>query len=135
MGDVLEHFEKRDGERLIRELYERANKCVLLTYPTNACARERVWGNDAEAHRSVWTRRDFRQYEHMSYTTLEDRADVVALSKSVHQAPFLVGCMAARRRVGWKGKLTNAVVNVFGPSIASSLVGRIVGRRIALRTE
>jgi len=135
MGDVLEHFEKHDGERLIRELYERANKCVLLTYPTNACAREGVCGNEAEAHKSVWTRLDFRQYKHMSYTTLEDRADVVALAKSPHQVPFLVACMAARRRIGWKGKLTNALVNVLGPSLASSLVGRIVGHRIALRAE
>ncbi len=135
MGDVLEHFEKHDGERLIPKLYEHANKCVLLTYPTNATSREGFWGNDPEAHRSVWKQKDFQRYSRMSYTTIEDRADVVALAKPHHQAPFLVGCMAARRRPGWKGKAANALVRTLGPGLASSLVGHIVGRRIALRAE
>ena len=135
MGDVLEHFEKDDGGRLIPKLYEHANKCVLLTYPTNAAGREGSWGNDPEAHRSVWKQEDFQRYSCMSYTTIEDRADVVALAKPPHETPFLVGCMAARRRAGWKGKAANVLVRTLGPGLASSLAGHIMGHRIALRTE
>jgi len=135
MGDVLEHFEKDTGHLLIRKLCKHAEKCVLLTYPTNAKPRPGLMGNEAEAHRSVWTRADFRGHERVSYTTVEDRADIVAIAKPPCEAPFLVGCMAARRRTGWKGKLSTALVRTVGPSMASAVAGYLLGRRIALRTE
>ncbi|MEE9297264.1 MAG: class I SAM-dependent methyltransferase [Phycisphaerae bacterium] len=135
MGDVLEHFEKRAGELMINKMYEHADKCVLLTFPTNAPPREGFWGNKEEAHLSVWTRDDFRRYGRVGYTTIEDRADVVAIAKPPHQVPYLVACMAARRRSGWKGKLATALVRAVGPSAASTMVGRVLRRRIALRAE
>jgi hypothetical protein len=134
-GDVLEHFEKGDGRRLVRMLYDHAEKCVLLTYPKNAASREGVWGNECEAHLSVWTREDFEEYERVGYTTVEGRADVVAIARPPHRTPFLVGCLAARRLEGWKGKAASMLVRTLGPDIASSVAGRIAGRNIALRCE
>lgn len=135
MGDVLEHFEKEDGQRMIRKLYEHANKCVLLTYPRQAKRRDGFMGNPAEAHLSDWSRGDFDGYPSVAYTVLEGRADVAALAKPPCELPFLVGSFAARRRTGWKGKIASALVRTLGPSAASSLASRLLGRRIALRTE
>jgi len=135
MADVLEHFDKADGERLIGKLYDHADKCVLLTYPKNAKPRRGFHGNDAEAHRSTWTRADFRSFEPVGYTTVEDRADVAAIAKPPHNTPFLVACMAARRRTGWKGTLARALVRSIGPSAASAVAGALLGRSVALRAE
>lgn len=135
MGDVLEHFEKSDGKKLIGKFHDHADKCVLLTYPKNAKRRDGLFGNEAEAHLSAWTRADFRRFERVAYTTIEDRADVVAIAKAPHETPFLVGCMAARRRSGWKGTVATALVRMVGPTMASSLARIVSGRRIALRAE
>ena len=135
MGDVLEHFEKADGQRLVAKLYDHADRCVLLTYPTLAESRVELFGNEAEAHRSVWTRQDFVSYERVSYTVVEDRADVCAIAKPGQELPFLVSCFAARRRKGWKGRLGTVLVRTLGKSKASSLVSRLTGERVALRAE
>jgi hypothetical protein len=120
---------------LIDRFYEHANRCVLLTYPTNATPRDGLHGNEYEAHRSVWTRKDFRRFDRVGYSVIEDHADVCAIAKPPHDPPYLVGSFAARRRSGWKQALSNALVKTLGPSKASSLVSRISGRSIALRTE
>jgi len=135
MGDVLEHFEKQPGTMLVRKLYDHADKCVLLTYPANAKPRGGLLGSQAEAHLSVWTRDDFREYDRVAYTVVEERADIAAIAKPPHRPPFLVGCMAARRREGWKGKLVTALVHTIGPKAASTIAGKLLRRRIALRTE
>lgn len=135
MGDVLEHFDKADGQRLIHRLYEHAEKCVLLTYPKAAKRRGGLLGNAAEAHRSVWSRSDFGACPRIAYTTLEDRADIVALAKPPHDPPFLVGCFAARRRKGWMGAIVNLLVRTLGPTASSAMAERLFGRRIALRAE
>ena len=135
MGDVLEHFDKPEGKRLIGQFYQRANKCVLLTYPANAAQRGPLLGNPAEAHRSVWRREDFDEYEQVAYTCLENRADVCAIAKPPHTPPFLVGCFAARRRTGWQGRIATALVRTLGPGAASSLTTRFLRRPITLRSE
>ena len=62
MGDVLEHFDKPIGERLLDKLYEHTNKCLLLTFPPNCRTNDSVIGNPYEAHRSAWNGSDFRRF-------------------------------------------------------------------------
>ena len=135
MGDVLEHFTKDDGRRLVRKLYDHADRCVLLTYPTGSVLRGPVLGNPAEAHRSTWRRADFDEYERVAYTVVEDRADVCVIARPPHEPPFLVGCFAARRRRGWKGRIASALVNALGPSRASRLASAFSGEPVVLRAE
>jgi hypothetical protein len=135
MGDVLEHFEPDAGRELVRKLVDHADRCVLLTYPRHAKRRGPLLGNEAEAHHSRWYREDFSGYERVAYTTLEDRADVCAIAKPPHDPPFLVGCFAARKRTGWKGRIAESLVRVFGPSRASKLATIMQGERVALRIE
>ncbi|NOX59823.1 MAG: class I SAM-dependent methyltransferase [Planctomycetes bacterium] len=135
MGDVLEHFPKDAGRRMIQKLYDHANGCILLTYPRCAQAREGILDNPAEAHLSTWSKEDFSKYPNVAYTVLEDRADVCAIAKPDHALPFLVGCFAARKRTGWKGAVSNGLVKLLGSSRASAAVSRLTGERVALRTE
>ncbi|HNO78524.1 MAG TPA: class I SAM-dependent methyltransferase [Phycisphaerae bacterium] len=135
MGDVLEHFTKEDGQRMIQKLYEHATKCVLLTYPRDAQKRDGILENPAEAHLSTWSDEDFKPFPRFAYTVLENRADVCALAKPPFDPPFLVGCFAARKRTGWKGVVANGLVSILGPSKASAIVSKLAGERIALRKE
>jgi hypothetical protein len=135
MGDVLEHFTKDAGRRMIQKLYDHADKCVLLTYPRDAQERDGILGNPAEAHLSTWSAGDFEEFPRISYTVLENRADVCALAKPPHTPPFLVGCFAARKRHGWKGAVANGLVNLLGATEASTIVSKITGERVALRKE
>lgn len=135
MGDVLEHFPRDAGRRMIQRLYEHADRCVLLTYPHDAKKRDGILGNPAEAHLSTWSREDFAEYPKVAYTVLEDRADVCALAKPPHGLPFLVGCFAARKRTGWKGTVSNSLVKLLGSSRASTIVSKLTGQNIAVRAE
>jgi hypothetical protein len=60
IGDVIEHFEKSDGLRLLRTLLTR-NRNVLVTTPFDFFDQE-VEGNPYQRHRSHWTIDDFRTW-------------------------------------------------------------------------
>ncbi len=135
MGDVLEHFPKEAGQRIIRKLYEHANKCVLLTYPRDAESRDAILGNPAEAHLSTWSERDFDDFPRVAYSVLENRSDVCALARPPQDLPFLVGCFGARKRRGWKGMVANGLIELLGQSKASAVVSKLTGEQVALRKE
>ncbi len=59
MGDVLEHFEKAAGTRLLHELLAKARKALVIVTPRGTQEQGEVLGNPHEEHRSGWTPRDF----------------------------------------------------------------------------
>ena len=133
MGDVLEHFDKPVGERLLDKLYEHTNKCLLLTFPPNCRANDSVIGNPYEAHRSAWNGKDFRRFPQAEYKLLEGRAALVAITKPPHTPPLLTPCFGARRRKGWKGLATSFLVRTLGPVNASRLATWLAGEPRILR--
>lgn len=62
-GDVLEHFDKYNAERLLENAIAHANKAVLIHVPLGT-----DWpqgprdGNDYETHLSTWNLSDLRRY-------------------------------------------------------------------------
>jgi hypothetical protein len=77
LGDVIEHFEKDDGLRLLRALSGR-NRNVLVTTPLHFFEQE-LPGAPYETHRSHWTREDFAEWPH-DYDVIGGSAIVVALA-------------------------------------------------------
>lgn len=132
MGDVLEHFEKDEGRRLVRKLYDHADRCVLLMFPPDCDRNEDVLGNPYESHRSGWNRRDFSSYENVAFRVLEGRTAMVALTKPGCVAPILTPSFAGRARTGWKGWVSRSLVRVMGADRASAVVSRVTGRKIVL---
>jgi 2-polyprenyl-3-methyl-5-hydroxy-6-metoxy-1,4-benzoquinol methylase len=61
LGDILEHFEKEDGHRLLAELFKHTKNIVVST-PSGYKAQSRIGGNSNEAHKSGWTMKDFKRY-------------------------------------------------------------------------
>lgn len=57
--DVLEHFERDDGLRLLELMRERGRNYIVST-PRHAGPQGAEYGNEWETHRSQWHPRDFR---------------------------------------------------------------------------
>lgn len=71
-GDVIEHLDKCDGERVIRELYEKAERALMVNIPLGeGWEHPEQYGNPGELHRSTWEESDFQDYPHLaSYSEL-----------------------------------------------------------------
>ena len=55
--DVLEHFEKHQGENLLHKIL-RKNDGVLISTPKKPSSQKDAFGNVYETHRSKWTKGD-----------------------------------------------------------------------------
>lgn len=70
MIDVLEHFDKKIGQELLRKLVSHANKAVIISTPMNPGKQDEYLGNSFEAHKSKWFVKDF-QYFDMHYSLID----------------------------------------------------------------
>ena len=62
-GDVIEHLDKDDGRTVLRILYEKAGKALLVNIPLgDGWEHGEVHGNPGELHRSQWECEDFLAY-------------------------------------------------------------------------
>ena len=61
--DVLEHFDKKDGLRLIDELLKITNKSIIISTPLYPAEQGDYLGNDLETHKSRWNIIDFVDYD------------------------------------------------------------------------
>lgn len=62
MADVLEHFTKADGRRVLTEALGKANRGVLVVTPAIDFEQGPEFGNPYEVHQSFWTPDDFARY-------------------------------------------------------------------------
>ena len=61
--DVLEHFEKEEGKRFIKELMSHVNKSLIISTPRYPAKQEEYLGNKYEEHKSKWSIIDFIDYD------------------------------------------------------------------------
>ncbi|WP_147819130.1 class I SAM-dependent methyltransferase [Salidesulfovibrio onnuriiensis] len=59
MCDVLEHFGREQGERVLEECL-RVSRNVLVSVPRDVTEQGAAFGNEHERHRSSWTETDFQ---------------------------------------------------------------------------
>lgn len=79
--DILEHFDKPEGRRLLSELKRVAKRAVLVSTPKEFMHQE-VEANPYENHRSCWTREELQQ-EGMTELLENDMSWVVVQRKSM----------------------------------------------------
>jgi len=71
-GDVIEHFEKKEGEELI-ELCIEKGRCVLITVPIGKhWAQSGTPENPYEEHKSIWYNSDFTKYKYNKIKSFTD---------------------------------------------------------------
>ena len=56
LGDVIEHFTKEEGKRILSEI--EYDKLIIIT-PKVVSTQEAVYGNSFETHKSSWSKEDF----------------------------------------------------------------------------
>ena len=78
MGDIIEHLEKEQGSKLLRDAIAKANKAVVVSTPRGDTGQEDLCGNELERHRSVWSAKEFRAFEEARVITIE-RATLIAV--------------------------------------------------------
>lgn len=61
--DVLEHFEKGAGRRVLADMQTRVapGGCLLVTTPASFFPQDAVYGNERERHCSYWSESDLTQ--------------------------------------------------------------------------
>lgn len=126
--DVIEHFEKEDGYRVLERLLE-VSRNVIVATPYGFAPQDDIFGNPLEIHRSGWVSRDFARYPSRIVRRVE------------HKLLCFVGkdALLVRRRVR-KGKLlrmmreNRAVSLAFSAAKASGLTDvRAVRERLGLK--
>ncbi len=62
-GDVIEHLEKDEGKQVLRQLYDKAQRALLVNIPLGeGWEHPEAHGNPGELHRSQWYPEDFLPY-------------------------------------------------------------------------
>ncbi len=79
MIDVLEHFEKEEGKKLIEELLEKTNY-LLISTPKIVEEQKDTFGNKYEIHKSSWTKNDFKKISNTLFEK-DTYSHIVVLSK------------------------------------------------------
>jgi hypothetical protein len=75
LGDVLEHFEKDAGRKIVEAIKPRVAEggCLLVATPAKFRPQEAVYGNERERHRSLWSPDDLADLGfHVECTGSED---------------------------------------------------------------
>ncbi len=58
LTDVLEHFEREDGEEVLAEIRHRARRAAVVSTPTTPYPQGAFLGNPYETHRCTWSQRE-----------------------------------------------------------------------------
>ncbi|MGM9926131.1 MAG: glycosyltransferase [Bacillus sp. (in: firmicutes)] len=62
--DVLEHFEKQEGLKLLEDLLTITNTSLIVSAPIDPAPQEECLGNTLERHKSRWTVVDFAGFDY-----------------------------------------------------------------------
>jgi hypothetical protein len=71
-GDIIEHFEKKDGEKFIDDCLKRC-KYLMINIPIEKkWEQEIINDNEFEIHKSIWYNSDFRKYTNRKIKKFRD---------------------------------------------------------------
>ena len=88
--DVLEHFDKKDGEILIKKILSRS-KGMIISIPKDIGVQEDVFCNPYEQHKASWTKKELSRfgeiysiYDTLSHIVYIGRRDEIKNIKKKH---------------------------------------------------
>jgi hypothetical protein len=122
LGNILEHFEKEEGRRLVEALRARCNLCLILTTPVGYTEQGQIHGNEAECHRSGWLPHDFRSFGNT----------LVLYAQMGHHPPSLAAVVYARRETYDKVRRPFSPVKMFLRSVIYGGLGAGMAARAHL---
>jgi hypothetical protein len=122
LGNILEHFEKEEGRRLVEALRARCNLGLIITTPVGYTEQGQIRGNEAECHHSGWLPRDFRSFGNT----------LVLYGQMGHYRPFLTAVVCARQETYDKVRRPFSPVKTFLRSVAFGGLGAGMAARVHL---
>ena len=81
LADIIEHFEKEEGINLLDKLYDKVNKLIIITTPPFEYEQDKIFNNEFEKHRSVWSTRDFKKYKNKKIININNRCLCIFIFK------------------------------------------------------
>jgi len=97
LGDIIEHFDKDEGMKVLETCMKLANKAVFVSTPRYEMEQGAVFDNELETHRSAWTPEDFASFPGAVVRTVKHELLVAVLLKegvkvdvgkaSIHSVP------------------------------------------------
>lgn len=83
LGDVIEHFPKEEGRRLLHKCLEHAQTAVIVTTPNYFNPQGAEYGNERETHHCLWTDEDFAQFPNTDCFVIEGRYNLAIMHTGV----------------------------------------------------
>jgi hypothetical protein len=81
LGDIIEHFRKRDGLRLLQRCIMKARKAVVISTPRHETLQPDLCGNALERHRSIWLESDFKEFADATVKTIDGHTLLVVIPR------------------------------------------------------
>lgn len=124
--DVIEHFDHEGGHLLLKRLLDSCDYVIVST-PLQFLPQGALFGNEAERHRSLWSRRDYRRY-HFKYRKCQD-GSVAVLSR--HPLKATIGQAASKYF-----KVRAYFLRTLPPPVIKLICGvkSLIRRRFSVRT-
>lgn len=88
MGDIIEHFDKATGLKLLQNAVAKSNKAVIVSTPKFETHQGACFDNELERHRSLWTAADFRAFPGANVKTIDGDMLVAVIVKPGALAAF-----------------------------------------------
>lgn len=117
--DVIEHFEKADGQRLLQKMLHHG-RIVVITSPASESPQEAAYGNPHEEHKSSWSETDFAAYPHRFARLGQTFIAAVSLQRDAIAAADV---RPLDERIGAR-QLSRMTLSLIGRRITAALSGR-----------
>lgn len=65
--DLIEHFKKKEGLRLLNKFETIASKKVIILTPNGFLPQGKLYGNEHQEHKSGWDKKDFKKRGYVVY--------------------------------------------------------------------
>jgi hypothetical protein len=93
MGDVLEHLDKKEGEKVLTTLCRKAIHGILICVPKIPSVQGESFLNPLEIHRSIWRKNDFNNLAPFVYTGSKGSHMIIFMSENKNSYKLVHGNM------------------------------------------
>jgi hypothetical protein len=80
-GDIIEHFDKAAGMKLLQSAFAKAGKAIIVSTPKFETEQGELCGNELERHRSLWSAKEFRRFPGAAVKTVDGATLLAVLRK------------------------------------------------------
>lgn len=96
--DVIEHFDKKEGYRLLAKILQKKIKACIISTPAFNYKQGNFYTNDYETHKSFWQIKDFNRYIYKQHKIFGGQIMLIV----IHENNLKIKIPSLRE--GWSGR-------------------------------